>query len=236
MQDVPYEAWVEYVRLLFEIAGRKPRTILDCACGTGNISFGLAAYDYDVVGVDLSADMIARAREKLEGLNSPLPVTFQQADLTTFELQQSFDAATCLYDSFNYILNPENLRAAFKRIANHIVRGGVFVFDMNTPWAFEANLFSQQNRDPRRNLHYHWRADYDENTRICTVTMKFERKMKNGTVQHFSETHRERAYALEEVLESLEHSGWKNARAFDAYTLNAPYKHSERWYFLAERA
>jgi ubiquinone/menaquinone biosynthesis C-methylase UbiE len=236
MQDVPYEAWVEYVRLLFKIAENEPQAILDCACGTGNISFALAAYNYDVTGVDLSADMIARAQAKLDGLNTPLPLKFLQADLTSFQLNQTFDAATCLYDSFNYILAPERLEAAFARIAAHIRQGGVFVFDMNTPWAFEANLFSQQNRDPRRNLHYRWRADYDSNTRICSVAMQFERKMENNTVQRFAETHRERAYDREEIQNMLERSGWTNVRAFDAYTLNAPHKRSERWYFLARRA
>lgn len=235
MQDVPYEAWVEYVRLLFEIAQCKPNTILDCACGTGNVSFALAAYNYDVTGIDLSAGMIARAQAKLDGLNTPLPLKFSQADLTTFQLDHIFDAATCLYDSFNYILDPEKLKAAFGRIAAHIHPGGVFVFDMNTPWAFEANLFSQQNRDPKLNLHYHWQADYDASTRICEVQMKFERKSQNGEMLRFSEVHRERAYDLEHVLEMLAHTGWKNVRPYDAYSLNAPHKRSERWYFLAER-
>jgi SAM-dependent methyltransferase len=236
MRDVPYEAWTEYVRLLFEIAQVKPQKILDCACGTGNISFALAAYNYDVTGMDLSAGMIARAQAKLDGLNTPLPLNFLRADLTNFQLDQIFDAATCLYDSFNYILNPEELAAAFACIAAHIRRDGVFVFDMNTPWAFEANLFTQQNRNPKHNLHYHWHADYDKSTHICEVQMQFERKGQDGDIQRFGEVHRERAYEMENVLEMLARSGWNNVRAYDAYTLNPPHKKSERWYFLAKRA
>lgn len=235
MDVVPYDAWVEYVLLLFEIAGAKPHTILDCACGTGNVSFELAAHGFDVTGVDLSAGMIAAAQEKLQQHDTPLFAQFEQADLTDFRLGRSFDAATCLYDSFNYILDPEKLEAAFAHIAGHIIPGGVFVFDMNAPWAFEANLFTQQSHNPRKQLHYQWNADYDKSTRICNVTMLFERKTENG-MERFSEVHRERAYALSEVNAMLVRSGWKVLKVYDAYTLNAPHQRSERWYFLAQRA
>lgn len=234
MQDVPYEAWVEYVRLLFDVAHISPRTILDCACGTGNVSYALADCGYDVIGIDLSPGMVAHAQSK-QRRGAPYPVQFLQADLTSFKLPQIFDAATCLYDSFNYILEPAKLHAAFAQIAAHVTSGGAFVFDMNTPWAFEADLFTQQNRNPKHNLHYRWQARYNKETRICSVEMQFERKTERGELQRFAETHHERAYEMDAVLEMLARSGWHNPRVYDAYTLNAPHKKSERWFFLAER-
>lgn len=234
MEMVPYDAWVEYVLLLLEIAQAKPHTILDCACGTGNVSFELARHGYDVTGVDLSAGMVAAAQKKLLQHDLPLFLQFAQADLTNFNLSRSFDAATCLYDSLNYILDPVQLEKAFECIARHVVPGGVFIFDMNAPWAFEANLFTQQSRNPRKNLHYKWQADFNKETRICDVTMLFERKTAQG-VEKFSEVHRERAYSLAEVTAMLVRTGWQVMKTYDAYTLNAPHQRSERWYFLAKR-
>lgn len=234
MEMVPYDAWVEYVLLLFEIANVKPHTILDCACGTGNVSFELARHGFNVTGVDLSRGMVAAAREKLQQHNLPLFLQFEQADLTDFNLNRSFDAATCLYDSLNYILDPVQLEKAFECIARHVVPGGVLVFDMNAPWAFEANLFTQQSRNPRKNLHYKWQADFNKETRICDVTMLFERKTEEG-VERFSEVHRERAYSQAEVTAMLVRSGWQVLKTYDAYTLNPPHRRSERWYFLAKR-
>ena len=240
MQVVPYDSWAEYIELLFEIAAVKPKSILDCACGTGNVSFELASLGYDVVGVDISAGMIGRAQEKSEMLSqakasTPLPAQFIEADLSDFYLHQKFDAATCLYDSFNYILQPEKLLAAFECIAQHINPGGVFVFDMNAPWAFEANLFTQRNLDPKKNLHYAWRANFDESTRVCDVTMQFTRKTADG-IEEFSEVHRERAYSRDEVETMLAQSGWNLIKTYDAFTMNQPHDRSERWYFLARRA
>jgi hypothetical protein len=110
----------------------------------------------------------------------------------------------------------------------------VWVFDMNAPWAFEADLFTQSSRDPRRPLHYSWQASFDASSRVCTVQMLFEKKVPGGT-QTFRETHRERAYSLDEVTGLLQSTGWELERAYDAYTLNAPHKKSERWYFAARR-
>lgn len=233
MEIVPYPTWVEYVQLLFAIANAQPRTVLDCACGTGNVSFELAKNGYNVTGVDLSTAMIEAAQDKAR--NSPLPVRFSVGDLAEFELGESFDAATCLYDSFNYILEAEKLQRAFERIAAHIKPGGIFVFDMNTPWAFEANLFTQRNRNPQRNLHYDWSARYDASTRICEVTMLFERKCEKAVSVKFSEVHRERAYSRAEVTALLTQSGWRLLKAYDAYSTNPPHARSERWFFVAER-
>lgn len=239
MQVVSYDSWAEYIELLFETAEMKPKTILDCACGTGNVSFELAARNYIVSGVDISAGMIERAQSKLKIKqnalpSTPLPRQFVQADLSDFDLNEKFEAATCLYDSFNYILEPEKLQAAFQCIGNHIRPGGVFVFDMNTPWAFEANLFTQRNLDPKKNLHYNWQSQYDANTRVCDVTMHFTRKTLDGT-EKFSEVHRERAYTREEIEPMLIQSGWNLLKTYDAFTINQPHKRSERWYFLAQR-
>lgn len=236
MDIVPYDSWAEYIELLWEIAGVKPQRILDCACGTGNVSFEMAQRGLDVIGVDLSAAMIEAAQ--LKAASTPLPVgsvEFHQADLTNFDLGKKFPAATCLYDSFNYILEPEQLQRAFAQIANHLEPDGIFIFDLNAPHAFEANLFTQRNRSPQRNLHYDWKARYDASTRLCEVTMQFERTDENGKVEIFSEVHRERSYSRTEINAMLIATGWEVMKAYDAYTLNPPHEKSERWYFVARR-
>lgn len=235
MDVVPYDFWAEYVMTLFHFAGHKARKVLDCACGTGNLSFELAGQKLEVVGVDLSHEMIAQARAKAEGVHFNLRTRFYQGDLAQFDLRERFDAATCLYDSLNYILDPAQLQAAFARIAAHLVPDGVFVFDLNSVFAFEANLFTQSSRNPRKRLHYEWTADFDRQSRICTVNMHFERALANGTVEVFHELHRERAYTREEIEAMLEATGWELLHTFDAYTLNRPHDRSERWFFVARK-
>lgn len=235
MRSVPYDDWAEYVMTLWTFAGHTPRRVLDAACGTGNVSFELAKRNLDVTGVDLSPAMIAGAKLKLAAQPEfHGRVRFHEADLTSFDLGETFDSATCLYDSLNYILDPSDLSAAFAHIGNHLEPGGVWVFDMNSDWAFRADLFTQSDRARGKDLHYDWRAHYNPETRICEVSMEFERHTPKG-IQRFYETHRERAYQLPEVKEMLDGTGWELEFAFDAYSLNPPHAQSERWYFVARK-
>jgi len=233
MQVVPYDAWVDYVLLLFSNVEHDAKKLLDCACGTGNVSFELAKCEIEVTGVDIAPDMIRIAREKAARLGDK--TRFFEADLATFDLNEKFDSATCLYDSLNYILDPQTLRAAFSRIAAHLESGGVFVFDMNSDFALQADLFTQSNFDPLKNLHYDWQSTYHPPTRITDVAMRFERRDAAGNSEVFTETHRERAYEIEEVGALLRETGWEILKTYDAYTLNLPHKASERWFFVARK-
>lgn len=242
MQVVPYDDWAEFVMTLFAFAEHTPRRVLDCACGTGNVTFELARRGLETVGVDLSAEMIEAAQAKLPNaaaaasdVEFPILPRFVQADLSDFDLGETFDSATCLYDSLNYILDAEKLQAAFGRIAAHIEPGGVFVFDMNSEYALMEDLFTQRNYDANKKLHYDWQARFDRDSHICTVEMRFERETESGTKETFFETHRERAYPRRDIEVMLNHTGWELLREFDAYTLNPPHARSERWYFVARR-
>lgn len=65
MNDVPYDKWVEFTEESLQQADMKEAKILDVACGTGNVTLPLVQKGYDVVGVDLSEEMLAVAQQKL---------------------------------------------------------------------------------------------------------------------------------------------------------------------------
>ena len=60
--DVDYAAWAEYIQRHFERAGLPGSTVLDLACGTGSLTRELSLRGYEMIGVDLSPDMLAQAR------------------------------------------------------------------------------------------------------------------------------------------------------------------------------
>jgi len=233
MQIVPYTSWAEYVMLLCDVVEHRPERVLDCACGTGNVSFELAAMGLEVTGVDIAPAMIEIARSKATA--SPYPVRFLEADLTSFRLGEVFDTATCLYDSLNYILDENALLSAFTHIGAHLRPEGVFIFDMNSVHALTTDLFTQGNHDPRKSLHYDWRANHDPKTGVTTVQMRFDRQEPDGSTTTFNEIHRERAYPLDQILGFLKAAGFRVEKVYDAYTLNHPHDASERWFFVARR-
>jgi SAM-dependent methyltransferase len=99
-------------------------SVLELACGTGSILAHLRS-EFEVVGVDLSPEMLEVAREKVPGVELVL------ADMTSVRLGRTFDAVLCLYDAVNHLLEWEQWESLFDTAAVHLQPGGVFVFDVN---------------------------------------------------------------------------------------------------------
>src|SRR5207249_2778368 len=82
--------------------------------------------DYEVTGVDLSEEMLGVARKKVRG------VRLFQGDMRKVALGEQFDAVLCVYDSINHLVRFRDWEAVFRRAREHLVDGGVLLFDINT--------------------------------------------------------------------------------------------------------
>ncbi len=232
MAGVPYRFWLQYIEQVWAAHHIAPCSVLDLACGTGTFSRLLAQKGFAVVGVDISDAMlqIARIRAQEAGLSIP----FVCQDAAELSLPQApFDAALSLFDSLNYILQPERLAQAFARVCEHLAPGGAFLFDLNTEYALAEGFFNQSCTRKDEPLHYRWRSRYDPQTRLCAVTMRFTHTGGNDDPQTFTEVHWQRAYHKEEIFRWLREAGFTRALAYDAYTLEPPHKRSDRLFYLA---
>lgn len=232
MSGVPYRFWVEYLERLWALHDRAPRTVLDLACGTGTVSRLLAAREYALTGVDLSDGMLEVARRRT--MEAGLPIVFHQQDAADLDLGSArFDAVICLFDSLNYILEPDRLQAAFARVCAHLVPGGTFIFDVNTEYALAEGMFNQSCMRLREPLRYRWRSRYDAEARLCTVRMDFSYDPGTGVRESFLEVHRQRAYGKDELTQWLRAAGFAEVTVYDAYTTDPPKKRSDRLFYLA---
>jgi len=232
MAGVPYRFWVDYLERLWALHDRKPRTVLDLACGTGTVSRLLVPRGYALTGVDLSAGMLDVARRRTA--QSGLLIVFHQQDAAELDLGAvRFDTVICLFDSLNYILEPERLQSAFARICAHLRPGGTFIFDVNTEYALAEGMFNQSCMRLSEPLRYRWRSRYDAETRLCTVRMDFSYDPGTGVRESFLEVHRQRAYGKDELTQWLRASGFGTVTIYDAYTADPPKKRSDRLFYFA---
>lgn len=226
MGGVPYPMWTAYYLLLLAHQGVKPKRLLDVCCGTGSMCEQLTEENFELAGFDLSETMIAEARAK--ALKKGLDIRYEVADAAEVDMGDTYDAAFSFFDSLNYIVEPERLQMAMQRVAAHLPPGGSFVFDVNTAYAFEADLFTQENLKPRSPVRYKWQGEWDPETRIIHVHMRF---WHGG--QECEETHVQRAYTDEELRDMLANAGFEQVRAFHSYTLNPPRHRSDRLHYMA---
>jgi ubiquinone/menaquinone biosynthesis C-methylase UbiE len=218
--------WVGYLRLLFAHFEVRPEEILDVCCGTGSMAELLTKEHYSVTGFDISEPMIAEARRKAK--EKELDIEYIVADAATFDIAQDFDAAYSFFDSLNYINDLHQFRKALVRVAAHLRPGALFVFDLNTAYAFEKQMFDQQNLRKGAKLRYKWVSDYDPATRQIAVNMTFWRDD-----EEFHEVHRQRAHSHDEVVQGLQDAGFEQIRVFDSYTLDPPRRTSDRVHYCA---
>lgn len=229
MQSVPYEAWADYFELLCLKAEVNPRSVLDVCCGTGSVAEILAVRGYKLAGFDLSAPMIERAKQK--AALRELSIDYWVANASSFQTEKHFNAAFSFFDSLNYITSLEDFTAAVIQVGKHIDPGGLFIFDLNTAYAFEEQMFTQKEQSKRKKLHYDWVGHYDSESRQIQVDMTF---WLDG--QEFHEVHRQRAHSDEEVRSALQLAGFDRIEWFESYTLDRPRQRSDRVHYLAQKS
>jgi SAM-dependent methyltransferase len=239
MDGVPHDLWLTRIEKAVRLRGKRPRSVLDCACGTGLVTELLWLRGYrPVVGFDLSEAMINVARTKSLALakaaNRMDGPTYHVQNAAHLELNSDFDLVVSLFDSLNYILDPEDLQRAFVRLYAHTAPGGMLAFDMNSLYALSHDLFTQtQAWGPVR---HDWHAHWDRETRLCRVEMDFWVRQPNSeTNRHFHETHIQRAYTVPEVRDRLHRAGYQNVECFGNYGERAPGPRSDRLLFVAEK-
>lgn len=98
--------------------------LLDVACGTGK-HIEYFRKNFSCAGIDLNEEMIDIARNNMIG------VSFNQADMINFNLNDTYDVILCLFSSIGYVKTYENLEKTIINFANHLKTAGIVIIE---PW------------------------------------------------------------------------------------------------------
>ena len=228
-QDVGYEKRADFLEKLFRRSKTDVRTVLDLACGTGTMTWLLAARGYEMIAVDVSAEMLCEAMNKTgEGI----PPLFLQQSMPKLDLYGTVDAAICCLDSLNYLTNPKDVQRTLARLHLFIAPGGVLIFDINTVEklaALDGQVFLDENED----TYCVWRTEYQRN--ICSYYMDIFRCGPDGTWERDFELHRQRGYTVEELTAWLKEAGFGEIHTYGDGVLRKPKNGEQRIYFTAIR-
>jgi len=101
------EQYLGWINELLRERGLVQANLLDLACGTGILALDLAKCGHVVRGIDISPEMIGKAKVKATGLSN---ISFEVQDIIRFEVDGMFDCVICTFDSINYIRKLTDLR------------------------------------------------------------------------------------------------------------------------------
>lgn len=128
--DDPRGDEAETVDFFAEIAGGGPA--LELAIGTGRIGLALSARGIGVDGIELSADMVARLREKPGGQD----LTVVLGDMSTAQAPGRYRLMYLVFNTIYNLLTQDAQVRCFENAARHLTEDGVFVIEAGVPHAW----------------------------------------------------------------------------------------------------
>jgi len=228
--DKDYRKESTYIHSLIQKYRTKSKSILSLGCGTGKYENELSKFGYEITGIDMSEQMIAIAQKS----DNP-KCQFVQGDIRTARLGKKFDIVISLFHVINYQTTDEDLLSAFKTVHEHLINGGIFLFDF---WYGPAVLAEPpyprtktfENDSLRINRTAFPKVDKSNNTVTVDYKVKIFNKLLNET-EHLHEVHRLRYLFLPE-LEFMLKNLPLNIVSSQAWLSDSKRLNSKSWYGL----
>ena len=212
--DKNYNAEVDYLRTLIqEHSSRHVHTLLELGCGTGIHATLMAAHGINVLGVDLSAEMLegARVRAVSKDLGSE-QLSFEQGDARSFRAPRIFDVVTSLFHVLSYQTTEADLQAMMKTAAVHLEADGLFIFDF---WYGPAVLWQRPSIRAKRLVNDHLEVTrlaepviHDETNTVDVNYTVIIKDIATGKIDEIKETHCMRFLFQPEIDRLLDANGF----------------------------
>lgn len=124
--DPYYQQSLEfYLKLCMGFEGK----IVELGVGTGRIALELAKIGKNVIGIDISKEMLEICRKKIQqfGVEDKLKVV--NADIRNFSLKDPADLIYLPFRSIGHLVDYDSKLQMFKTVYNQLSSDGVFIFD-----------------------------------------------------------------------------------------------------------
>ena len=215
-------------------AGRQQLPVLDLCCGTGLVTLGFLEHGYPVTGLDLSAPMLAYARENCAAFADR--AQFILADAANFALKPHFGLAVSTYDALNHLPDLPALQSCLRAVAAAVVPSGWFIFDLNTRLGLHRwNVTSVDDGDDSIVL---TRSSFDGSGERAWLNITGFLRQPDGRYERFDERVYNTIFEIQTVLWILLNQGWASAHAARLGDLHTPLsepEQEERVFVVAQR-
>ena len=170
------------------LAKRARGPVLEYGCGNGRITLAIAHAGVPVVGIDLSATMLADLRRCLRNEPHDLQrrVTLVRGDMRTVRLKRRFPLVICPFNAFLHLYTRRDVERFLEKVHQHLEPRGELVLDVSIPEPSElARKPTRAYRTPPFRypmpdhptggpiVNYSERFDYDKVRQVLFVAMEF---------------------------------------------------------------
>lgn len=220
MDNVPYECWAECldeiimglgvsrpVRQSEDVLEQERNLVLDMGCGTGILTRMLYHKGYDMIGVDISQEMLDEAYSKNTG-EKECDIMYICQDMCELDLYSTVGTIISTCDSVNYLLEDNEIISCFEGVENYLYPGGLFVFDFNTIHKYRDVIGENTIAETNDECSFIWDNYYDEEADINEYDLTlFIRDDDSGMYRKETETHYQRGYSARSIAEYIKKAG-----------------------------
>ncbi|MGN0571636.1 MAG: class I SAM-dependent DNA methyltransferase [Candidatus Fimenecus sp.] len=233
--NVQYTAMVNSICSLLTRYERNRGLLLDLGCGTGTLSVLLSKAGYEVVGADISPDMLAVAQEKAFAAGAN--ILFLCQDMTRLDLYGTVDAAVCTLDALNHLPSRAAIEETLNRVSLFLNPNGVFIFDINTLYKHREVLGNNTFVYDTDEVYCVWQNELRADGRTVDIALDFFVPVRENELlfERAGEEFSECAYTREAWEEMLKNAGFTVLGVFDGYTENPLTDTSERAVYVVRK-
>ncbi len=214
--EADYDALYAYITGELEAHGIRDGILADLGCGTGELTLMLTQAGYDMIGIDQSEEMLCVVRDKAEQLGLSGRLLLLRQDLLKLDLYGTIRAAVSTFDTFNHIPRSGQGHCESRFFME---KGGVFLFDMNTPYKHQNVLGENEFTFEEEDASCVWRNHYNAADREVEITVDID---YHETGEHFHEEFCEYTYDLDTIRAALEKHGFALESVCDGESFRPP--------------
>ena len=236
MQDIPYDQWVAFVKDIKEQNGINGAfSILDVACGTGELSIRFAKEGWDVKGVDLSESMLAVAYEK--SVDNKVSIPFYEQNMTELSGFEPQDCVAIFCDSLNYLHTEEEIIQTFRAVHESLKDGGLFLFDVHSIFKMSRVFMNATFTLMEEHVSYIWNCYPGEHPNSVEHDLSFfvQTTDESNLYERFDETHHQRTFSKEIYEKWLTDAGFLIEAIYGDEPFNPYFEECERIFFVAKK-
>lgn len=229
-ENIDYAEIAEYYDRLNEKFGGTRGILLDLACGTGSLSVLFSKMGYDVIGTDISQEMLSIAVSKEHD-----GIEYLCQSMTELDMFGTIDGTVCSLDSINHLNSIDDVRKTFERVSLFSNKGALFMFDVNTVYKHEHILADNTFVYDMEKVYCVWQNEYAGDGRTDIYLDFFSEDEESGLYERYSDDFSETAYPADTLKKLLTEAGFEVCGCYEYLTENEPDVQSEKLTFVARK-